>query len=102
MKVRNLLIILFFMVVLLVYNMFCYYFVNKTIDNGSKYEIQSYLANIYGENVHYKYKSAMYNEDNTVSVYVKVDSDYYQFVMIKNGNLYFISRVNQDIPVYIK
>ncbi len=99
MKIKTLLIIISIVVVLLAYNLFCYYFASNTIKDQTTYPIKTYLKEHNLSN-DYEFIKALNNEDNSLSVYIKIDKDYYHFILLKDG-AYKILEVNQDIPVYI-
>ena len=106
MKTKYLFIVLIVVFVLLIYNIFFYSFVNNHIKNGTENIISDYLKNVCNDcKFEYEYLGATSNEDNSINVFVKVDSDilkeYYHFIVDKN-NTYQIINVNNDIPPYIK
>ncbi len=101
MKIKTYLIVLGVLFILLFYNLFCYFFANKMIEDRTKYLISSYLKSNYKED-DYEYIKATNNNDGTFNVFIKTNKDkYYRFIFINNGG-YKIVLVNQDIPVYIK
>jgi len=106
MKTKSLIIILVVVLILLVYNLFCYGFANKIIDTNSKNIITNYFDNI-NVNSKYKYIKATSNEDSSINVFVYINDTnlnhkYYRFILDKyNGDLK-IREVNNDIPIYIK
>ena len=106
MKLKYLSVVLIVVFILLMYNIFCYYFVNKSIDNGTRNIITNYLNNSCNKcDYQYEYLKATINDDSTINVFIKVDSkyleEYYRFVVI-NNNGYKLVSVNTDIPAYIK
>lgn len=107
MKTKVLLNILIIVLVLLFYNMFCYFFVNRVLDNGTKNIINSYFNNSCSNcDFSYEYLKATNNEDGTINIFVKVDSKYfdkyYRFIVFKNGPSYQLKEVNNTVPAYIK
>ena len=101
MKIKVIGVTLIIVLVLLVYNLFCYKFVNKMIDNQTRYEIINYVKNNLN-NDDYEYIRATSNNDKSINVYILVNKkDYYHFILEKNNN-YKILKVDQNIPVYIK
>ena len=101
MKVKSLVIVSLIVVGLLIYNLFCYSFANKMIDEDTHYVIKNYLENNYDIKEDYKFIKAVSNKDYTYSVYLKVNDEYYQAVLVKNQG-YKVVSVNQNIPAYIK
>ena len=106
MKYKHLLIILVVFVVLFVYNLLLYSFLNKIIENNTKDLIIPYLNGICNCEVNYKYIMATNNDDRSINVYIKTHEntleDYYRFVFIPNYNNYKLIDINNDIPLYIK
>ncbi|MBE6154799.1 MAG: hypothetical protein E7163_04435 [Firmicutes bacterium] len=106
MKYKHLLIILVVFVVLFVYNLLLYSFLNKIIENNTKDLIIPYLNGICNCEAHYKYIMATNNDDGSINVFVKtIDSNlenYYRFVFTPNYNNYKLIDINNDMPLYIK
>ncbi len=101
MKFKTYFIILIVLFILLFYNLFCYSFANKRINENTHYLVTTYLKNN-GLNGKYEYIKATNNSDGTFNVFIKVeDKTYYRFIFVNNGG-YNLVLVNQDIPVYIK
>ena len=88
-----------YILVLLTYNLFCYYFASNTIKEQTTYPIKTYLKE-HNLNDDYKFIKAINNKDNSLSIYIKTNKEYYHFIMLKDG-AYKILEVNRDIPVYI-
>ncbi len=101
MKFKSLGIIALIVVGLLVYNLFCYGFANKMIDEDTHYVIKSYLENNLNITEDYEFIKAISNEDYTFSVYLKVKEEYYHVLLVKNQS-YKVIDVDQRIPAYIK
>lgn len=101
MKMKTWLIILGVVTILLFYNLFAYNFANKLIDRDTRYVISSYLDVNWDIKEKYQYIKALNNDDGTISVYIKIDNDYYQVRLERNGG-YKVLLINKDIPVYIR
>ncbi len=100
MKIKTLIITIGVIVLLLSYNLFCYYFASNRVKELTTYPIKTYLQeNNLSSN--YEFIKALNNEDNSLSVYIKVDKEYYHFILLKDG-AYKILEVNKDIPAYIR
>ncbi len=108
MKTKKLVSILLILGVFLAYNIFCYALLNNNIKNNTMSPINSYLKVIYDLNdTSYKYLKATINSDNSINVYVKLNSQelknkYYRFIFVNQDSKYQIIEVNQNIPAYIK
>ncbi len=100
MKYKTLLITLSVILILLIYNLFCYSFVTHIIKSETTYPIKTYLEE---NNIpsNYKFIKALNNENNSLSVYIKTNKEYYHFILLKT-NTYKILEVNKEIPLYIK
>lgn len=105
MKTKYMFITLIILFAFLLYNLFCYGFINKMIDNNSRNIINRYLENICGD-CEYKYLRATLNDDDSINVFVDVQKnnqkEKYRFVLIRNNGVYNVVDVNNDIPIYIK
>ncbi len=101
MKIKTLVVLLVIVLVLLVYNIFIYSFLNSNIDSQTRYQITTYLKNNINQDGYYKYITASNNKDGTINVYIKIEDEYYHFIMVRD-NGYKIILVNQEIPEYIK
>lgn len=97
MKYKNLFTVLFILIILLFYNMFCYALVNANVKEASKYALDSY----FNESMEYDYVMATNNSNDSINVFVKSNNKYYRFVMVKNGAFYTIREVNDNIPIYV-
>ena len=74
MKTKNLITILSVIICLLLYNIFLYKTINKSIDNGTKNIITTYLKNkCHNCEFKYEYLMATTNDDNTINVFIKVN-----------------------------
>lgn len=107
MKLKNLIIILGISGLILLCCILGYKHINKEIEEKSRGVITQFLSNYCNNcNFKYDYKMASYNKDNSINVYIKIDSDYfkeyYKFILDKDNNIYVIREVNQDIPSYVK
>ncbi len=103
MKYRTYFIILMVLFILLFYNLFCYSFANKRINENTRYLISNYLKNNELSS-NYEYIKATNNNDGTFNIFIKLednDNSYYRFIFTINGS-YKLVLVNQDIPIYIK
>ena len=98
MKNKTLMMIFLVVFILLLYNLFCYSLVNKIIYKKTNPIITNYLSDLNINN--YKFVKAINNTDETISVYVKINNDFYNFVLENNN--YQIKDVNNNIPDYIK
>lgn len=102
MKFKTYFIILSVLFILFFYNIFCYKFANKRIDDATHFLISNYLKDKC--NCNYKYLKATSNSDGSINVYVKTLEDtskYYHFVFTNNSG-YKIILVDSEIPYYLK
>lgn len=102
MKFKTYFIILSVLFILLFYNIFCYKFANKRIDDATHFLISNYLNDKC--NCNYKYLKATSNSDGSINVYVKTlenNANYYHFVFT-NNNGYNIVLVDSKIPAYFR
>lgn len=108
MKFKSWFLILGAFIILLGYNVLCYFFVNKIIETDSKWIINNYFNSICNNcNMQYEYLKSVPNKDGNLDIFVKVKSkdlqkEYYRFVVKDNGSNYTLLNVNKDIPAYIK
>lgn len=107
MKNKHIFIILAIMVVLLLYNLFCYALVNRNIEIGSKNLIQNYFQTVSPNNyTKYEYLMATNNDDGSINIFVKTknnsSNEYYRFIVARNGALYSLKDVNRNVPAYVK
>ncbi|MCM1053354.1 MAG: hypothetical protein NC483_05220 [Ruminococcus sp.] len=104
---KKLIIILGIAWILLVFNFGWYKYTNGVIDKKSRDVITKFL-NDYCDNCEFKYsfKKATINEDSSINIFIKIDSEYfkeyYRFIVNKDNGSFIIKEVNQDIPEYIK
>ncbi len=102
MKTKYLLIALGITFILLLYNIFCYSLVNNIMENQTKNVINEYFINNKGINDKYEYIKTLNNKDNSISVYVKLNNEYYNFNLSRTINGYQINNISNEVPVYIK
>ena len=91
MKTKYLLIALGITFILLLYNIFCYSLVNNIMENQTKNVINEYFINNKGINDKYEYIKTLNNKDNSISVYVKLNNEYYNFNLSRTINGYQIN-----------
>ena len=107
MKIKYLIIILAVSLVLLLYFLFCYKFVNNNIYKETESIIDKYFNEKCNNCIFdFEYLKSTLNTDNSINIYIKVDSKflekYYHFTFINNTNSYKIINVDNEIPSYIK
>ncbi len=94
MKVKKLMGVFLIVLILLVYNLFCYKLVNNIIEKDTKMIITNYLNT--EEKIKFlkiTYKDSYYN------ICVKEKDNYYNFILDTN---YKIVDVNKKVPLYIR
>lgn len=102
-KVKHLILIQVLVGFILGYNLFCYRFINKMIDYESRMVITNYLKNNFNkEDITYKYEKTVLNKDKSMNIYIKVNKQYYRFLVIRNREDYRILKVDTEVPQYIK
>lgn len=109
MKTKTLIYILSLLLILLAYNMFCYWFVNHILEKNTQYIINDYLKTSCNHcEYEYDLKKAISNSDQSLSIYIKVKNksqeleEYYHFKIEQVGNSYGLISVDTNIPAYIK
>lgn len=101
MKVKNLVIILFLVLALLIYSMLCYKLLNTKIENDTKNLISNYFANCYPQIESYEYLKAVSDGKETFKVFVKADKEYYTFYFSIEEQTYVLLKVENLVPAYI-
>ncbi|MDE5540096.1 MAG: hypothetical protein K2J20_06380 [Bacilli bacterium] len=108
MKTKFLVFILGIAIVLLLYNIFLYRLINKAININTRNTITAFFKDkCQACEFSYEYIKAISYAEDTISVFVKVDSEdihdeYHEFILMKMGNKYKIIGYSSDVPSYIK
>lgn len=105
MKFKYYLIILVVLVVLCLYNIFLYSYINNDIKNNTDNVVSAYLNGICNCNAKYEYIGSTSSNDGSINVFIKLNNNnfvkYYRFIFTPNNN-YKLIDISNDIPAYIK